>query len=142
SPVRKTHMKGSMIRIGAIGLAAWAGSAAAQEVTLPKTSVWTSYDLGASGYAEASAMADALQKRHEIRIRIVPSGTSIGRLLPLKTEKANYGFLANEVLFATEGTYDFATRQWGPQDLRVVLARLASNGLGCGGDAGIKTVEA
>ena len=28
-------------------------------------------------------MADALQKKHDIRVRIVPSGTSIGRLLPL-----------------------------------------------------------
>ena len=134
-------MKRVTLGAAAIGLTALAGAAGAQEIKLPGTSVWTSYDLGASGYAEATAMADALQKKHEIRVRIVPSGTSIGRLLPLKTDKASYGFLANEVLFATEGTYDFATTQWGPQDLRVVLARLASNGLACGGDAGIKTVQ-
>jgi uncharacterized protein len=125
----------------ALGLMFVAGTAAAQEVKLPKTSIWTSYDVGASGYVEASAMADAFMKKFDTRVRIVPSGTSIGRLLPLKTDRANYGFLANEVYFAAEGTYDFSTRQWGPQDLRVVLARLASNGLACGGDAGIKTLQ-
>src|SRR4051794_34580547 len=60
---------------------------------LPDSSVWTAYDLGSAGYVEASAIAEALQKHHQIRVRIMPSGTSIGRLLPLKQGRANYGFL-------------------------------------------------
>lgn len=123
----------------ASALAIGAGSAAA-EVKLPKTSVWTAYDLGSSGYAEASGMANALMKKFETRVRIVPSGTSIGRLLPVTTGKADYGFLANETYFATEGTYDFATQQWGPQDLRVVLGRLAGNGMACANDVGINSL--
>lgn len=127
------------VTVSAAALAA--GAAAAQDIKLPKTMVWTAYDLGASGYAEASGIANALMKRYDTRVRIVPSGTSIGRLLPLTTGKADYGYLANEVYFATEGTYDFATQQWGPQDLRVVLGRLASNGLACAGDVGIEQLE-
>ena len=91
---------------------------------LPEHSVWTAYDLGSSGYVEASAIAEAMMKTSSMKVRIVPSGTSIGRLLPLKQGRATYGFLANELYFASEGTYDFAAPSWGPQDLRVVLARL------------------
>lgn len=104
---------------------------------LPSSSVWTAYDLGSSGYAEASAIAEALQKQHDFRVRIMPSGTSIGRLLPIKQGRANYGFLANELYFATEGTEDFAVESWGPQDLRVVLARPATNGLAMAKDTGM-----
>ena len=43
---------------------------------LPASSVWTAYDLGSSGYVEASAIAEALMKTGAIRVRIVPSGTS------------------------------------------------------------------
>ncbi len=118
-------------------LLAAAGTASAK---LPGTSVWTAYDLGSSGYAEASGIADAIMKQHPMRVRIVPSGTSIGRLLPLKQGRATYGFLANEVYFAAEGTYDFAAQSWGPQDLRIVLARPAGNAMACAGNAGIKTL--
>src|SRR3546814_17835994 len=71
-------------------------ASAAGEAPLPATMVWTSDDGGASGYAEASGVANALMKNNQVRIRIVPSGTSIGRLLPLVTGKANFGFLSNE----------------------------------------------
>ncbi len=115
-----------------------AGTARAK---LPSTSVWTAYDLGSSGYAEASGIADAIMKKQPMRVRIVPSGTSIGRLLPLRQGRANYGFLANELYFATEATYDFAVPSWGPQDVRVVLARPASAALATAGDIGVKEMK-
>jgi TRAP transporter TAXI family solute receptor len=107
---------------------------------LPASSVWTAYDLGSSGYVEASAIAEALMKTASIKVRIVPSGTSIGRLLPLKQGRANYGFLATELYFSTEGLYDFAAPTWGPQDVRVVLARPTTNGLCMAKDTGAKTM--
>jgi TRAP transporter TAXI family solute receptor len=122
---------------GSTAMALAGGTAHAK---LPDTSVWTAYDLGSSGYAEASGIADAIMKKHAMRVRIVPSGTSIGRLLPLKQGKATYGFLASELYFAAEGTYDFAVRVWGPQDVRVVLARPAAVGVATAGDIGVKTI--
>lgn len=122
---------------GIAALAATPAAVRAQE--LPSRMVWTAYDLGASGYADASAMANALSKSHGARVRIIPSGSSIGRLLPLTTGKATYGWLANETFFATEGTYEFADLQWGPQDLRVVLGRPATVGFATAEDAGIET---
>ncbi|MCP1337747.1 TAXI family TRAP transporter solute-binding subunit [Futiania mangrovi] len=116
---------------------ALAGTAQAE---LPKSMTWTAYDVGSSGYVEASAMADALMKEESTRVRIMPSGTSIGRLLPLKTGRAAYGWLANEIYFAAEAIHDFAAQEWGPQDLRVMLGRPAGFGLGVAGDAGVKTL--
>src|SRR3546814_2299292 len=81
-------------RNGAAGLFAAAlamtGGAAVADTELPGTMVWTAYDLGSSGYDEASGIANALMKRYETRVRIVPSGTSIGRMLPITTSQDAY----------------------------------------------------
>ena len=94
--------------IGGIALTGVATAAVASDAKLPKSMVWSAYDLGSSGYAEASGIANALQKKYPTRIRIVPAGTSIGRMLPMATGKVKYGYLANEAFFAAEGTFDFA----------------------------------
>jgi uncharacterized protein len=139
---RKRDMKRSVIGAVVAGVAAagFATAAMAEEPKLPRSMVWSAYDLGSSGYAEASGIANALQQKYPVRIRIVPAGTSIGRLLPMTTGRVTYGYLANEVFFATEGVYDFADQSWGPQDLRIVLGRPASNGLACANDVGITDV--
>ncbi len=124
-----------------VGSSAALLAAGTANAKLPSTSVWTAYDLGSSGYTEASSIADAIMKKQSMRVRIVPSGTSIGRLLPLRQGRANYGFLANELYFAAEATYDFAVPAWGPQDVRVVLARPASNAMATAADIGVKEIK-
>lgn len=112
----------------------------AETPTLPDTMTWSSYDVGSAGYAEASAIADAFGKKYGTRIRIKPSGSAIGRLQPLLSGDATVGFLATETFFASEGVYDFATRRWGPQDLRVLAGRPSSFGIFTAADANIKTL--
>ena len=56
-------------------------------INLPKTMVWSTYGLASSSYPEASAFADALMKNYNVRVRLKPSGTGIGRLLPLKKKR-------------------------------------------------------
>ncbi len=107
---------------------------------LPKTMIWTSYDVGSAGYAEASAIADAFGKKFGTRVRIQPSGSGIGRLQPLLQDKADYAFLATEAFFVSEGAYDFATRDWGPRELRAIAGRPAGITLITAADAGIKTI--
>ena len=114
---------------GGVATAALLASSVAQGANLPKTMIWTSYDFGSAGFAQASGVANAFKKAYGTRIRIVPSGTGIGRLLPVTQRKAHYGFLATETFFASEGTYDFAVPQWGPQDLRIILAPPTHTGL-------------
>lgn len=115
-------------------------SVSAEEPKLPSTMLWGTYDVGSSGYTEASAIADAFAKEYNTRVRIMPSGTSIGRLLPLKTGRTQYGWLANELFFATEALYNFASQEWGPQDLRIIAGRPSTFGMAIAADSGIKTI--
>ncbi|ROO24501.1 C4-dicarboxylate ABC transporter substrate-binding protein [Salinisphaera orenii MK-B5] len=119
-------------------LSAAFGTAGAQ--TLPDTMTWSSYDVGSAGYAEASAIADAFGREYGTRVRIQPSGSAVGRLQPLLQGRVDYGYLATETFFATEGVFDFASRRWGPQDLRVVAGRPSSFGMPTAADADIDTV--
>lgn len=120
-------------------IAACMASASAQK--LPDSMTWTAYDVGSAGYAEASAIADAIGKKFDTRIRIQPSGSSIGRLQPVLQGRADYGFLSTEVWFATEGTEDFAARRWGPQNLRVLAGRPAALGMPTAADANIRQIS-
>lgn len=113
---------------------------AAQAQELPDTMTWTSYDVGSAGYAEASAIANAFGKEYGTRIRIQPSGSSIGRLIPVVQGRADYGFLATEAFFSSEGIYDFADRRWGPQNLRALAGRPSSFGMPTAKDADIRSI--
>ena len=119
------------------------GSAAQADssVKLPKTMLWSCYDVGSTGYVHASAMADAFLKKYGIRTRLLPSGTSIGRIMPLTAKRVQVGWLATEAFFAAEGTYDFAAYEWGPQDVRVVLAHPTAHAVITTKVGGIKTLK-
>lgn len=133
------QLKGSAALVAALAaVALTAPTAMAQD--LPRTMTWSSYDVGSAGYAEASAMADAFGRKYGTRIRIQPSGSAIGRLQPVLQKRAEFGFLATETYFATEGLFDFAERRWGPQDLRVVAGRPSSFGMPTAKDANIRSV--
>jgi len=107
---------------------------------LPSTMIWSVYDVGASGYVEASAVADALGKQYGTRVRLQPSGTSIGRLLPVKQRRASHGWLAQEVYFAAEALYEYAAPDWGPQNLRTLLGRVNTLSVVATKVSGIKTL--
>lgn len=109
-----------------IGAATLARPALAQQrriADLPPTMVWAVYDVGSTGYVEASAIADAMGRAYGTRVRLQPSGTSIGRVLPLKQKRVTHAWLANELYFAAEGLYEYAAPDWGPQDFRVLAGR-------------------
>ncbi|UYV38700.1 TAXI family TRAP transporter solute-binding subunit [Rhodobacteraceae bacterium D3-12] len=111
-----------------------------EEVAIPDTMIWTTLDVGSSGHAEASALADALMKENKTRIRIRPAGSAPARLLPMKSGQATHGMLANEAYFASEGIQGFEDRAWGPQNLRVIMARPAVYGLVTTKESGIKNL--
>jgi TRAP transporter TAXI family solute receptor len=114
---------------------------AESQAKLPDTMLWSCYDVGSTGYIHASAMADALLKKQGTKIRLTPSGTSIGRLMPLKAKRVDVGWLATEAFFAAEGTYDFASYDWGPQDVRTFLAFPTAHAVIVTKESGIKTLK-
>lgn len=137
------YSRRSVLKLGAMaGMAPLlAAPALAQTDALPDTLVWSTYDLGSSGYVEASAIADAMGTAFGTRIRLQPSANAVGRIMPLKRGVADAGFLANEVYFATRGLYEFASRDWGPQDMRAVIGRPATTAFAVTKESGIKTLE-
>lgn len=116
-----------------LGAQAWAQSG------LPSTMVWSTYDVGSTGYVEASAIADAFGKKYGTRVRLQPSGSAIGRIQPVLRKRVPFGWLANEVFFASEGLYEFCTPEWGPQDVRVLAGRVNSLSIVVTATSGIKT---
>ena len=107
----------------------------------PKRELWSCYDVGSSGYIQASSIADAMLKKYGMRVRLTPAGTAISRLIPLINKRVDFGFLASEVYCAVEGLYEFSTIEWGPQDLRVVLAAPASHAMAVSEVSGLKKIE-
>ncbi len=93
-----------------------------QMPNLPSTMIWSVYDVGASGYVEASAIADALGKAYGTRVRLQLLAHR-WRILPVKERRVSHGWLATEVFFAAEGLFEYAAPNWGPQDLRCLLGR-------------------
>ena len=131
---------GGLAALTAAGLVvpAWAQS---DDPGIPKTMIWSTYDVGSSGYVEASAVADAFGKKYGTRVRLQPSGSSIGRLQPVLRGRVPLGWLANEVFFASEGLYDFCTPEFGPQDVRTLMGRPSSYAIGVTKKSGIKTAK-
>lgn len=126
---------GSIAALGLLGRAApaWA------QAKLPENMVWSTYDVGSTGYVEASAIADAFGKKFGTRVRLQPSGSAIGRIQPVLRKRVPFGWLANEVFFASEGLYEFCTPEWGPQDLRTLAGRPSALGIAVTKTSGIKT---
>lgn len=106
---------------------------------LPGMMIWSAYDIGSRGYVQAAAISDALTKKYGTKVRILPSGTSVGRVMPLKTGAATYGLLADETYFSVMGLYEFSSEKWGPQDFRVLLAHPAPVSMVTTAKSGIKT---
>ncbi len=107
---------------------------------LPETMLWTSYPIGSAGHSEASAIANAFVNEYGTRVRIAPSSSAIGRLQPVISGRVDYGFLGSASFFSSEGIFDFADRDWGPQNLRALAGRASGFGLVTAADAGIRSV--
>lgn len=136
---RRAYVGGMGAAIGSTMLPGTSRGQGASIPGLPSTLIWSVYDVGASGYVEASAIADAMGKKYGSRVRLQPSGTSIGRLQPLKQRRATHGWLATEVYFAAEGLFEYASPDWGPQDLRTMLGRVNTLSIVATQTSGIKT---
>jgi hypothetical protein len=141
--MRKMGVTFLVVLIAFLCLAAVPSLAAdpAKSSKLPGMMAWSAFGVGSRGYVQAAAISNALIKVYGTKVRIIPSGTSVGRLMPMKTGAADYGLLADEVYFAANAIYEFASQSWGPQDLRVLLAHPGPIGFVATAKSGIKTAK-
>ncbi|WP_169568290.1 TAXI family TRAP transporter solute-binding subunit [Sneathiella limimaris] len=137
--ISRTGNFGKAIAVAAGLVAGIATSAGAAD--LPKSLIWTAYGTTSSGYAQSVAMGNMLKNEYGTSIRVLPGKNDISRMTPLKVGKADYCACGIASYFGQEGVMQFATPDWGPQPLRVIMTSKGSFGLGLAvaGDAGIKT---
>lgn len=115
-------------------------STASSAVSLPKQMTWSVYDVGSGGYAEMSAIANTLTSKYGTQIRMLPSASGVGRMLPLKSNQASIGKLGDEIQFSFEAMEEFAKPDWGPQDVRAVWAPISQFGFAVRKDSDIKSI--
>jgi TRAP transporter TAXI family solute receptor len=141
---KEAAMKGSKRKWKMLvwGLVLLLGLPAAQVAAaeLPKMMTWTAYDVGSSGYMMAGFISESLFEKYKIKVRIIPAGTDLPRVYPLRLRDADFAFHGVGSYFMQEGLYDYSTMEWGPQPVRALyFAQHAGLALGIRGDSPIKT---
>ncbi|WP_165820875.1 TAXI family TRAP transporter solute-binding subunit [Pueribacillus theae] len=114
---------------------------AASESGLPKQMTWSVYDVGSGGYAEMSAIANSLTDEYGTQVRMLPSASGVGRMIPLRDGKASIGKLGDEIQFSFEAIEEFASPEWGPQNVQGYWAPISPFGLGVKEKSDIKSIE-
>ncbi len=125
------------------GAVAIAPAVTAQEARLPPTLTFTAYDTGTSGFNIAVAVGKAFKDKHNTDVRVLPAGNDVARLTPIRAGKAQVAAMGVGVYLAQEGVLEFATRDWGPQALRLLLSSVDCNGanLGIAKDTGVTDIK-
>ena len=115
----------------------------AQDVKLPPTLTFTAYDTGTSGFNITVAVGKMLKDKYKSDARVLPAGNDVARLAPLKAGRAQISAMGIGIYFAQEGVLEFATKEWGPQALQLLLASNDCNGLAMAvaKDTGVKEMR-
>ena len=123
--------------------ASFALPAQAQDIKLPPHLTMTAYDTGSSGFNMAVAVGKSFKDKQGSDLRVLPAGNDVARLAPLKAGRAQASAMGVGSYFAQEGVFEFATAEWGPQPLRLMLASTSCNAvsLGVAKDTGVQQVK-
>jgi TRAP transporter TAXI family solute receptor len=117
----------------AVGAAClFSGWAMAEDVTLPDTLVWTSFDTGSLGYNQSIAVGKALQDAYGISLRVLPASTDQSRVAPAREGRVPFALAGSDAFYAFEGVLSYAAPEWGPQALTGVVLAGANNGVALG----------
>ncbi|UJQ94710.1 TAXI family TRAP transporter solute-binding subunit [Mariluticola halotolerans] len=114
---------------------------AADDVKLPDTLTWTSFDVGGTGYNQSIAVGKALQDAYGTSLRVIAVSNDQARIAPVRDGRVPFSLAGSDVFFAFEGVQAYASAEWGPQNLRALNLAGADNcvSLGVAADSGIET---
>jgi TRAP transporter TAXI family solute receptor len=114
----------------------------ANDIKLPPQLTMTAYDTGTSGFNITVAVGQQL-KKYGTDMRVLPAGNDTSRLAPLRTGRAAASAMGIGTYFAQEGIFEFGTKEWGPQPMRMLLSTSSCNGaaVGVAKDTGVKEVK-
>jgi TRAP transporter TAXI family solute receptor len=110
---------------------------------VPRTLVWTAYDVGSAGYIQAASIGHAMAQKEGVTLRVVPAGNDVSRQAPLASGRAQFGALGIASFLSQEGVFEFAATDWGPQPVRILGAAWGDFNTGnvaAAADTGVRTV--
>ncbi len=114
------------------------------DIKLPPTLVWTAYDVGSSGYAQAVGIGSILKNSLGINLRVLPGKNDVSRLAPLRENTAQFTATGSDNVYAQEAVFTFGEKEWGPQPVRLLMQAFADGAavaLATAADANIKTLK-
>lgn len=133
---------GAALLAGALALPAAAPSRA-QDSGLPSQLAWTAYDVGSAGYNQAVAIGGALKNQLGVDLRVLPGKNDVSRQVPLRAGRVQFSATGVGASYmAQEGVFEFGTKEWGPQEVRVLIASNSDSNLSIGtaADVGIESL--
>ncbi len=113
-------------------------------VKLPNTLVWTAYDVGSSGYAQAIGVGSVLKNKVGTNLRVLPGKNDVSRLAPLREGTAQFSATGSDNIYSQEAVFTFGEKEWGPQPIRLLMLNYADGAavaLATAADANIKTLK-
>ena len=130
------------LSLAAAAVATLAAGAAFAAAELPKNLAVTAYDVGSSGYSQAVAVGAAFKNHLGVTLRVLPGKNDVSRMIPAREGKVDFSFNGIGTYFGQEGVDVFGTKDWGPQEERILLMSMGDNCLGqfVAADAGVKTL--
>src|SRR3989338_4737304 len=96
--MRKTLWNPLSLPLLVVGLALLGGAVLAGAQTpfkMPRTLVWTAYDVGSAGYSQAASIGHAMSTKERITLRVIPAGNDMARLIPVAKRTAHFGAFGN-----------------------------------------------
>ncbi|MFN0072266.1 MAG: TAXI family TRAP transporter solute-binding subunit [Chloroflexota bacterium] len=111
---------------------------AAKNYKLPDVINWVTLDVGSATYNVHQAIAHGTSGREKNTIRLIPTGTDLGRLAIYKDGRADFG--NDPGIYASEGITFYSDKEAGPTDVRLIAINWPKTNqlVGCAGDLGIK----
>ena len=138
---RITYLSAFALVLAAAPLSA--PSVLAQDAKLPSALTLTAYDTGSSGFNIAVAVGKTLKDKQGSDVRVLPAGNDVARLAPLRANRAQASAMGIGSYFAQESVFEFAVKEWGPQQIRIMMSVTDCNAisLGVAKDTGVKEVK-
>lgn len=90
----------------------------AAKPAVPKTLSCSAYGVGSGAYTMLAFFGDAWLKSCGLKLRVIPAGTDMARMIPLRSREVQFCAGGVAAYFAQEGIYEYADKSWGPQELR------------------------
>lgn len=93
-------------------------SSAQKKAEAPARLSCSAYNVGSGAYPMLAYFGDAWLEKYGIKLRVIPAGTDMARLIPLRSKEVDFTATGVAAYFAQEGLEEYANRDWGPQEFR------------------------